>query len=179
MNIQLGTLTIIPADSARHLCAPVVAAAVSCNTSHEEIGVCEIDPEFSDTAQFCEAYGVLPQQAANCIVLEAKRGDRQWYAACIVSGASRADINGVIRKTLDARKVSFAPMDAAVAATQMEYGAITPVGLPDSWVILVDKAVAEMPYVIVGSGARSSKLAVPGYVFADLPNAQVVDRMTL
>jgi prolyl-tRNA editing enzyme YbaK/EbsC (Cys-tRNA(Pro) deacylase) len=42
----------------------------------------------------------------------------------------RADVNGVIRRELDVRKCSFAPMGEAVALTSMEYGGITPIGLP-------------------------------------------------
>ena len=114
-------------------------------------------------------------QAANCVVLEAKRADRNWFAACVVFGNTRADVNGLARKTLDARKVSFAPMEQAVAQTGMEYGAITPIGLPSDWSILIDKAVADSNYVIIGSGIRKSKLAVPGSFLASLPNVQVLD----
>lgn len=115
------------------------------------------------------------EQAANCVVLEAKRGEKTWFAACVILGSTRADVNGLARRTFDARKVSFAPMEKAVAETGMEFGAITPVGLPRNWSILIDKAVADSDYVIIGSGIRKSKLAVPGSFLASLPNAQVLD----
>ena len=54
------------------------------------------------------------------------------------------------------------PMDLAVAETGMEYGGITPIGLPPAWPLLVDGAVVATPEVIVGSGLRRSKLALPG-----------------
>ena len=66
-------------------------------------------------------------------------------------------------------------MERAVAESAMEYGAITPVGLPPQWSILIDRAVADSPYVIVGAGIRGSKLAVTGSFLASLPNARVVD----
>ena len=66
---------------------------------------------------------------------------------------TRADVNGLVRRRLDARKASFAPMDDAVALTGMEYGGITPLGLPDGWPLLVDAAVAAAPAVVVGQRA--------------------------
>ena len=62
-------------------------------------------------------------------------------AACLVLATDRADVNKTVRKHLDVRKISFAAMDDAVAQTGMEYGGITPVGLPVDWPILVDAAV--------------------------------------
>ena len=44
----------------------------------------------------------------------------------------------MVRKHLGVRKISFAPMDDAVALTGMEYGGITPIGLPAGWPVLVD-----------------------------------------
>src|ERR1700760_35289 len=49
-----------------------------------------------------------------------------------------------------------------VVATGMEYGGITPVGLPDGWPIFIDARVVEQAHVIVGSGIRGSKLRLPG-----------------
>ena len=57
----------------------------------------------------------------------------------------------------------------------MEYGGITPVGLPADWPILIDRAVAEHKWVIVGSGLRRSKLVLPGSALPLLPGAVVLD----
>lgn len=175
MEIKLGNLNIIPANDHSELLAASVAEAIKNLSDNSEVGVVEIDPNLSDTAAFCEYYKIDMNQAANCVVLEAKRADKSWFAACVILGSTRADVNGLARRTLDARKVSFAPMDQAVSKTEMEYGAITPVGLPNDWSILIDKAVADSPYVIIGSGVRKSKLAVPGKFLASLPNAQVLE----
>jgi prolyl-tRNA editing enzyme YbaK/EbsC (Cys-tRNA(Pro) deacylase) len=137
--------------------------------------VAPIDPTLADTAAFCEAYEVGMDVSANCVVVAGKRAGEVRYAACVVLATTRADVNGVVRKRIDARKASFAPMDEAVELTRMEYGGITPIGLPDDWSLLVDARVAATSYVIVGSGIRASKIALPGAALAALPHAEVVD----
>jgi len=173
--MKLGTLEIVPAQSHLDLFASPVADFLSTLQKDTECGVAEIDPTLSDTAVFCEHYQVSPNQVANCVILEAKRADKKWYAACVLLSSTRADVNGLARRILDARKVSFAPMELAVTLTGMEYGAITPVGLPSTWPILIDKAVADAEYVIIGSGIRKSKLAVSGKFLASLLNAHVLE----
>jgi prolyl-tRNA editing enzyme YbaK/EbsC (Cys-tRNA(Pro) deacylase) len=93
----------------------------------------------------------------------------------MVLATTKADVNSLVRKHLGARKASFAPMDAAVELTGMEYGGITPIGLPADWPILVDAAVAAAPVAVVGSGIRGSKLWLPGAALAGLPGAEVLD----
>ena len=99
-----------------------------------------IDPDLADTAAFCAAYEVPLDASANCVVVAGRRGDVSTMAACMVLATDRADVNKTVRKHLDVRKISFASMDDAVAQTGMEYGGITPIGLPDGWPILVDEA---------------------------------------
>jgi prolyl-tRNA editing enzyme YbaK/EbsC (Cys-tRNA(Pro) deacylase) len=88
---------------------------------------------------------------------------------------TRADVNGVARRELDVRKASFAPVDDAVAATGMEYGGITPIGLPGDWRVLIDARVAAATRVVVGSGVRRSKLTLPGSLLGQLPGATVIE----
>jgi prolyl-tRNA editing enzyme YbaK/EbsC (Cys-tRNA(Pro) deacylase) len=83
-------------------------------------------------------------------------------------------VNNLVKRRLDVRKASFLSMDDAVARTGMEYGGITPVGLPGDWRLFVDESLTAMPVVIVGSGVRRSKLLLPGGLLAGLPAAQVV-----
>jgi prolyl-tRNA editing enzyme YbaK/EbsC (Cys-tRNA(Pro) deacylase) len=117
---------------------------------------------------------VSPETSANCVVVAGKRGQNVSYAACVVLATTRADVNGLVRKHLDARKASFAPVETAVAETGMEYGGITPIGLPEGWPVLVDAAIVDLPDVIVGSGRRRGKLILPGKVLAAVPGAQVL-----
>jgi prolyl-tRNA editing enzyme YbaK/EbsC (Cys-tRNA(Pro) deacylase) len=66
-------------------------------------------------------------------------------------------------------------MADAVQQTGMEYGGITPVGLPADWQILVDAAVVRQPWLVVGSGLRRSKIAVSGADLAKLPGVTVLE----
>ena len=173
----LGSLVAVPAlDRPDLLGAPVAAALEALDPADAAlVGVAEIDPDLADTAAFCAAYGSPLDGSANCVVVAGRRGEAVRYAACLVLASTRADVNGLVRRRLDARKASFAPMDDAVAATGMEYGGITPIGLPDGWPVLVDAAVADAPAVVIGSGVRGSKLALPGALAARLPSAEVLE----
>lgn len=167
------SLTWIPALDRPDLLAPPVARAVR-DLADEEIKVAEIDPALADTAAFCERYGVALAESANCVIVAARRGGETRYAAVLVLATTRADVNGVVRRHLEARKASFAPHQDAVELTGMEYGGITPLGLPEDWPVLVDAAVAAAPFVVVGSGLRRSKVALSGTVLAGLKTAQVL-----
>ncbi|WP_100500324.1 YbaK/EbsC family protein [Geodermatophilus chilensis] len=170
---RLGSLTWTPAAERPELLAAPVAAALGGLAA--PAWVAEIDAELADTAAFTEAYGVPLEVSANCVVVAARRAGQTELAACLVPATTRADVNGLVRRHLGARKVSFAPQDVAVAESGMEYGGITPLGLPPSWPVLVDPAVAAADLVVVGSGTRGSKLAVPGAVLAALPAAEVLE----
>ncbi|MEP6650121.1 MAG: YbaK/EbsC family protein [Lapillicoccus sp.] len=131
-----------------------------------------IDPALADTAAFCEAYDVAPENSANCVIVVGRRGGEARYAAVMVLATMRADVNGVIRNELDVRKCSFAPMHETVALTGMEYGGITPVGLPADWPVLVDEAVVQAGDVVIGSGIRASKLLLPASDLLGLATAR-------
>jgi prolyl-tRNA editing enzyme YbaK/EbsC (Cys-tRNA(Pro) deacylase) len=175
MNLDLS-----PALSRPELLAKPVAAALADwpgGPAGDAVAVAPIDPDLADTAAFCEHYGVDPAASANCVVIAAKRGGATSYAACLVTAVTRADVNGVVRRRLGARKATFAPVDDVLAETGMEYGGITPIGLPDGWPILIDAAVVAQPHVIIGSGIRGSKLWLPGPPLATLPGAEVIEGM--
>ena len=144
-------------------------------TPVEEILVAPIDAKYADSAKFCEHYGVDPKDGANCVVAAATRGENRTFAACLIPVNCRADLNNVARKTLGARRVSFAPLDEVLQETGMEYGGITPIGLPANYPILIDSRIAQMKRLIVGGGFRKSKLSVPGKALTELPNAVVVE----
>ena len=103
-----------------------------------------------------------PEMSANCVVVAGRRGGDERVAACVVLATTRADVNGLVRRLLDVRKASFLAMDLAVEWTGMEYGGITPVGLPEGWSVFVDAAVAATPYVVIGSGRPPQQAGAAG-----------------
>lgn len=167
-------LSLEPALTQPGLLAPPVAAALRAWPAAEEVRVAAIDPALADTAAFCERYGVPPEESANCVVIAAKRGGETSFAACVVTATTRADVNGLVRRHLGARKASFGPVDVVTSLTGMEYGGITPIGLPAEWPVLVDAAVVKLGSTVVGSGIRGSKLWLPGRLLAELPAAEVL-----
>ncbi|ATL26032.1 YbaK/EbsC family protein [Streptomyces formicae] len=180
MRAPLGDFDVVhPAPEALDLLVAPVADAVRTlagAVGAEELVHVDTDPRWADTATFLEHYGPeLLGRSANCVVVAGKRGGETTLAACVVLSGTRVDVNGAVRRQLGARKASFAPMETATGETGMEYGGITPIGLPAAWPVLVDPAVADLSYVLVGSGSRRGKLIVPGKVLAGLPNAVVVE----
>jgi prolyl-tRNA editing enzyme YbaK/EbsC (Cys-tRNA(Pro) deacylase) len=174
MQQTFGSLTIQPALEHPELLGDPVRAALSSWEHAGDVGVAEIDPELAETAAMTEAYGVPLEASANCVVVMGRRGGEERTAACVVRATTRADVNNVVRRILDVRKASFLDHDRAVEETGMEYGGITPIGLPPHWRLLVDSPVADIDLAIVGSGIRGSKLFLPGELLPRLPGAETV-----
>ncbi|NLG21581.1 MAG: hypothetical protein GX555_09175 [Actinomycetales bacterium] len=171
----MTTLIWHPALDRPDLLAAPVRAALEGSPLAASVEVTEIDPDIADTQALVDATDVTLEECANCIVVLGRRGETERVAAGLVLATTRADVNTTIRKSLDVRKASFMPMDRAVAETTMEYGGITPVGLPADWPVLVDARVVASERVVIGSGLRRSKLRLPGALVADLPGVQVVE----
>jgi prolyl-tRNA editing enzyme YbaK/EbsC (Cys-tRNA(Pro) deacylase) len=178
VTMRIGSLAAVPALDRPDLLAPSVATALAelgGKLPVDAVGVAEIDPGLADTAAFCERYGVPLGESANCVVVAGRRDGQVRFAACVVLATTRADVNGMVRRLLDVRKASFAAVETAVAETGMEYGGITPIGLPVGWPVYVDAAAAAVSLVVVGSGIRRSKLILPGAALGNLPGAVVAE----
>ncbi|HZJ04849.1 MAG TPA: YbaK/EbsC family protein [Nocardioidaceae bacterium] len=171
---QLGALRSLPAVDHPGLLGAPVASALAEWAHADQVAVVEIDPELADTAAMIEEYSLPIAASANCVIVAGRRNGEERVAACVVRADTRADVNNLVKRTLDVRKASFLPMDRAVEQSGMEYGGITPVGLPEAWRLLVDASVLEIPVAIIGSGVRRSKLLLHGDTLAELPGAEVV-----
>ncbi len=175
----LEHLDLVAAPTARTLSA--WAAADADVTRH--VLVAEIDPDLADTAALTEAYALPPSASANCVLVAGRREGAERVAAAVVRATTRADVNNAVKRLLDVRKASFLPMDRATAESGMEYGGITPVGLPDGYRVLVDARVTVPDeageLVVVGSGLRRSKIALPGALLARLPGVEVIEGIAL
>ena len=166
-----GNLDWVPATTRPDLLAPPVAAALPLVPGAR---VAAIDAALADTAAFCAAYDVAPEASANCVVVEARRGELTTFAAVMVLATDRADVNRVVRRHLGARRISFADQARAEELTGMQQGGITPVGLPEEWPVLVDDAVVAAGPVVIGAGLRGAKLLLDGASLAALPGAVVL-----
>jgi len=140
-----------------------------------DVLVGQIDPQYMNGVALSDHYDVPLEDGANCIVVRGKRGEIRMTAAVLVPVGYRADLNGVVCEKLDAKKVSMTPLEEVLEETGMEYGSITPVGLPASWKILVDSRLMEKGSIIVGGGKQISKLRVPTAFLKQLPNVEVVE----
>jgi prolyl-tRNA editing enzyme YbaK/EbsC (Cys-tRNA(Pro) deacylase) len=169
--VDLGNLDWRPATEHPELVAEPVRAVIGDFGAE----VAPIDATLADTAAFCAEYDVPMTASANCVVVLGKRAGESTYAAVMVLATDRADVNGVVRRHLGVRKISFAAQDDAVSRTGMEYGGITPLGLPADWPVLVDAAVTAAGPVVIGSGIRGSKLLLDGAELAKLPTATVIE----
>jgi prolyl-tRNA editing enzyme YbaK/EbsC (Cys-tRNA(Pro) deacylase) len=168
-------LTSAPALGAPSLLSAAAQTALEELGWLDVVGVVEIDPDVSDTAASHSTYELPPDCLANCVVVGGKREGVERLAACVVLFTTRADINGMVRRHLDVRKASLLSMDDVVRRTGMEYGGITPIGLPTAWTVLIDRRVIETDVVLIGSGIRRSKLLLPGALLGELPGAEVVN----
>lgn len=136
--------------------------------------VMDCDPEFADTAAFCEKYGVDPADSANTILVASKRPP-DVFGVCVALATTRLDVNRVVRDALGVKKLSFAAPDVTLAVTGMEIGGVTPFGLDGGLPILVDAAVMERPEVVLGGGNRTSKLRLSPSQLLRLDEVRVID----
>lgn len=189
MTTTLGALTWERAVDHPELLAPSTHATISGWAAVEPqvadaVLVAAIDPDLADTAAMTEAYDLPLSASVNCVLVAGKREGVERTAACLVRATTRADVNNAVKRLLDVRKASFLPMDRATTESQMEYGGITPLGLPTGYRVLADAAVAaDDPdaggTVIIGSGVRRSKIALPGALLVRAPGVEVVEGLAI
>jgi prolyl-tRNA editing enzyme YbaK/EbsC (Cys-tRNA(Pro) deacylase) len=121
--------------------------------------VMDCDPALADTAQFCEAYGVAPEESANAILV-ASRKPEGHHAVCVALAHTRLDVNGTVRRKLGVRKLSFAPAEVTRELTGQEIGGVTIFGLPDGIPVWLDARVLTCERIVVGAGSRSAKISL-------------------
>lgn len=137
-----------------------------------------IDPDFADTAAFCERYGYPLDHAGNTIVVASKKEPKQ-HAACVVLATTRLDVNHAVRDLMGVAKVSFASADEMAGLTGMKVGGVTVFGLPPGLPLFVDDRVMALDYVILGTGGRNGKIKTSPEVLLRLPHSRVVSGLAL
>jgi len=157
------------------LAAPTAAVIAAI----PEALVFTIDPGDADTATLTSKLDLPLAASGNAVLITGSREGEARHCCCMTPADRRVDVNHVVRQRLDVRKCSFASMEEAVDVSGMEYGGITPVGLPVDWPVWLDSHIAGLDWVLIGSGIRSSKLVVPGASLLRLPGAQLVEDLTI
>ena len=152
-----------------------VAAAERLGVPFE---VVPCDPAYADTAAFCARYGYPVERAANTLVVASKKDPKQ-YAACVVLGTTRLDVNHAVRDLLGAAKCSFASAEEMIALTGMTVGGVTVFGLPDGLPLYVDSRVMDLDWIILGTGGRNGKVRIAPEVFRRMPGAKVVEGLAM
>ena len=132
------------------------------------------DPDFADTAAFCERYGVPAGESANTILVASRQEPRRW-AACLVLSNCRLDVNHAVSRLLGVKRLSFASAEETREKTGMMIGGVSLFGLPSDIPVFVDARVLEAPRVVVGGGSRSWKVRLDPKDLRRIPGAQVVD----
>ena len=107
---------------------PHASVTAALDARGAEYEVMECDPDFADTAAFCERYGISPDESANTILVVGKSDPRR-YVACVVLATTRLDVNGAVRQRLGVKKASFVSADETKDLTGMLIGGVTPVAL--------------------------------------------------
>jgi len=149
----------------------VLAALDALGAEYERLP-CE--PELADTAAFCEHYGEPLDHAANTIVVASKKTPRK-FAACVVLATRKLDVNRRLRALVGAGRLSFARPEHMRELTGMQVGGVTPFSLPAGLPLYLDGAMMGLPWVIVGTGGRISKLRIDPRLFLRLPTAEVIE----
>jgi prolyl-tRNA editing enzyme YbaK/EbsC (Cys-tRNA(Pro) deacylase) len=132
-----------------------------------------IDPDFADTARFCERYGVPLDKSANTIIVAGKKEPKP-YCACVVKATTRLDVNHAVRKLMGVSRVSFATAEETQALTGMMIGGVTIFALPPEVPIYVDERLLALDWVVLGGGSRSTKVKTSPEVFRRLANTTIV-----
>ena len=175
MVTMFDDLNPVPAAQRPDLLAPSTLAALRYVP---EAKVIAIDPAISDTAAFSAHYDLPATVMGNAVLVMGKRQGELRQCCCMCLANRRVDVNGFVKHTLDVRSASFAPMDLAVESSGMEYGGITPVGLPPEWPVWLDETVRDVEWMVIGSGVRQSKLILPGKALLNLPGARLMSGLT-
>ena len=176
--MQIGNLEFKPIIDNKELVPNCIYNFVNNWPNKEEqkeFLVTNIDPNYADGNKLCEEYNIDKSIGFNCLVVECKRNEIIKYCALIVPIGYKYNMGSVVRKYTNSRIVSVAPLEYVLDKTNMEYGSITPIGLPNDWLILVDPLIKEQKQIIIGGGLVKAKISLPTELFLKLPNVEIVE----
>ena len=158
-------------------CPNLLSPAVYHNIlklNDKRIMAAQIDPEYADGLLLHEKYATPLEAELNCLIIEGKRNDISSYAAVLLPYGRKMNTNSILRQAMGAKKVSFAPLDYVLENTDMEYGSISPLGIPENWKLLIAEEVFAVENIIIGGGLVISKVFMPSALLKDLDNVEIL-----
>jgi len=102
------------------------------------------------------------------------KSDEPTFVACVLLATTKLDTNRVVRKRMNARRVSFASVDES-ELTGMEIGGVTPIGLPEDLPLWVDHRVMDCDFILIGGGDRQSKVKISPAYFYMTPSTSIIE----
>ena len=149
----------------------------------DELGIAdwewlEIDPQYGDTADFCQQYGYDAPHCANTIIVASKRGPAA-HCAGVVRACDRLDVNKRVRGLMGVSRASFASAEVTREVTGMMIGGVTALALPEGLPIYADVRLLEMDYIILGAGSRSAKVKMVPQEMEKLPGLEFVEGLSI
>lgn len=176
--MNIGKLSFEPVIEHRELVPDVIFKTINMWSGvapKESFLVAEIDPAFAGGQELCNQYDIDVEIGANCLVVEGKRNKQISYATCLVPVGYKYNMSSVVRKAMNVRQVSVAPLQMVLDTVKMEYGSITPIGLPSEWPLFIDPLVMKNERIIIGGGFVKSKLSILTQALLDMPNSIVLE----
>jgi len=138
------------------------AEALDSLAIDHEIIPCESESAYS--AEFCREYGYPQETSATPSLSHPSEGRRctapVWWL----------DVNHVVKRLLGASRLSFASADETRELTGMEIGGDTVFGSPADLPLYAYVALKSQPYIVVGSGNRTSRVRMAPGELSKTPN---------
>ena len=137
--------------------------------------IINIDPDFSDSREFCKKYSVNPDNAINALFITSKSQKRE-YVMPVIQATRRIDVNHKLKSLTGFKRLSFANSEKTKDITGMELGAVTPFGLEEKNILVyVDKPIMDLEYIVLGAGIRSQKIKTTPDIFYKISYATIAD----
>lgn len=143
----------------------------------DDFKVAKINSEYMDGYSLFAHYDLKSFIGINCLICEVIKSDKRELVALLVPTGYKYNMSTTVKKYFAAKRVSVAPLEEVLNLTQMEYGSINPLGLPNSMDILYDPLVLKSEFIICGSGLQNSKIMLPSKYIEKLPNSKVLDNL--
>jgi Cys-tRNA(Pro)/Cys-tRNA(Cys) deacylase len=139
-----------------------------------EIPLSEDKKPIRNLEELLSSQGRDPNSVVRSLLFKTGSGQ---FCLLAVAGGGRADW-AALRKQLGEKKLRMAEFDEVSEATGYVVGAVPPIALPETVMVLADNSAFQFDQVIIGSGVLGYALALSGNdlqkVMSDVPVSEFV-----